>query len=277
MMIKARPHLPVLTRRHNMAPPKPSTGILLAVALLALGIGPAHAVHEASLELLYADSLYAAIARAKLTYLQQAIDAAGLTDILTNSSLDATLLAPTNRAFRRLFDENCQLVVRKDDHDDWEWKHDDDHSWEDDSHKDDEHASWQDSHVSDDSWDDHEDDWEDHHRRLLSAAGARRRAAALCFEALLADAELLAQVLQYHVLPGVVNTTTWPADGGKETVPTLLEGTTLELRKSAKVRTFGEEFKDYKIVGARSDAKIVLGDLPAGSGLIHLIDDVLLP
>ncbi len=142
------------------------------------------------------------------------------------------------------------------------------------------------------------------------------------------------------MLPGVVNTTTWPADGGKETVPTLLEGTTLEVRagpvqhavderralhrgcviswlgearnrwsaraggkqhlapfrapvpqplrfaasssrvrrpliparlllsppslppcrlqlhKSAKVRTFGEEFNDYKIVGARSNAKV---------------------
>lgn len=31
-------------------------------------------MHEASLELPYADSLYAAIARAKLTYLQRAID-----------------------------------------------------------------------------------------------------------------------------------------------------------------------------------------------------------
>ncbi len=32
------------------------------------------------------------------------------------------------------------------------------------------------------------------------------------------------------MLPGVVNTTAWPADGGKETVPALLEGTTLEVR-----------------------------------------------
>lgn len=35
-------------------------------------------MHEASLELPYADSLYAAIARAKLTYLQRAIDVSQL-------------------------------------------------------------------------------------------------------------------------------------------------------------------------------------------------------
>lgn len=69
------------------------------------------------------------------------------------------LCVPADDAFRKLFDENCQLVVGHD-------KHDDDKEWEHDDHKGD---SWQDSHT-DDSWDDHhddDDDWEDHHRRLL--------------------------------------------------------------------------------------------------------------
>ncbi|KAL4440211.1 hypothetical protein ABPG75_003212 [Micractinium tetrahymenae] len=336
--------------------------------------------------------LYAAVARAKLTYLQRAIDAAGLKDVLLNSTLEATLLAPTNDAFRDPFDDECQLAVGHDDWDDHEWEHGhkDDDSWE-HGHRDDD--SWQDSHKDDHS-EDHEDDkgddWqEDRHRRLLdddddddddddrrprpgtaaaraaaarraaalararAAAAARRRRAALarararaafcrrhpracrrgddddkrrrlladhsdehsddhsddhdddkhkphpspspprhpapspphhpahpsdkCFEALLADTKLLAEVLQYHVIPGVVNTTAWPAAGGSETVPALLEGTTLELRKSAAVGPLGEEYEDYRIVAGQTDAKIVLGDLPVGAGLLHIIDDVLLP
>jgi uncharacterized surface protein with fasciclin (FAS1) repeats len=62
----------------------------------------------------FAPSIYDAIVKAKLTYLQRAVDAAGLTEVLSNSTLQATLLAPSNNAFLDLFDD-CDDVLSFDD------------------------------------------------------------------------------------------------------------------------------------------------------------------
>lgn len=77
------------------------------------------------------------------------------------------------------------------------------------------------------------------------------------------DPAVLAAVLLYHVVDGVVPSTAL-SDG--QVVPTL-QGGTLTVDLDAGVR----------IVGSSNAVDVVLADVPAANGVIHVIDAVLLP
>lgn len=77
------------------------------------------------------------------------------------------------------------------------------------------------------------------------------------------DPAVLANVLLYHVVDGVVPSTAL-SDG--QVVPTL-QGGTLTVDLDAGVR----------IVGSSNAVEVVLADVPAANGVIHVIDAVLLP
>jgi len=60
-------------------------------------------------------------------------------------------------------------------------------------------------------------------------------------------------------------------------VSTLLEGQQLRLRMDDDYAEGFEGYEDFEVDGARSSADLVIGDLAAGAGLLHIIDDVLIP
>lgn len=78
--------------------------------------------------------------------------------------------------------------------------------------------------------------------------------------ALMADKPKLASVLKYHVVQGRYTS----ADLAKKGVVTALDGNQLKITSS-----------DHAI--AVNGAKIVNQDIPAGNGIIHIIDTVILP
>lgn len=375
-----------------MAPPKLGVGLVLAAGLFLLCATSAHAQQEANTTL-YATSLYDAIVRSKLTYLQRAVDAAGLTATLSNTTLEATLMAPSNEAFRALFDDDCELdlpaVVGNaeddDDNDDFfddaaddvddgmmgvDDNDDDNDGIDDDMDDDNTRRRLQDDDGNDDDGNDDDDD-DDRPRLTLAARRAAAKRAALraaaakraalraaakraaakraaakrvaarkaaarrafcrrfprrcrkggdddddkrrrllddnvtantttnatatnatttgddddydrCFAALLTDVAMLSKVLQYHVAAGLLPTSAWPTTGAPMMAPTLLANQTLQLSldtdDSDDVGAAGIlEYDDYEVAGARSSAEIIIGDLQAGAGLVHIIDDVLIP
>jgi uncharacterized surface protein with fasciclin (FAS1) repeats len=78
-------------------------------------------------------------------------------------------------------------------------------------------------------------------------------------EALLKDKAKLTQVLTYHVVPGRV----MAADVVKLKSAKTVQGASVDIRAG----------KDVMIDGA----KVVKADVPAGNGVIHVIDTVLMP
>jgi uncharacterized surface protein with fasciclin (FAS1) repeats len=78
-------------------------------------------------------------------------------------------------------------------------------------------------------------------------------------KALLADKEKLTRVLTYHVVPGKV----MAADVAGMSAARTVEGGSLEISTSSGVRV--------------DDATVVKTDIEASSGVIHVIDTVLMP
>ncbi|MCA9364896.1 MAG: fasciclin domain-containing protein [Candidatus Moranbacteria bacterium] len=78
-------------------------------------------------------------------------------------------------------------------------------------------------------------------------------------EALLEDPEKLASILTYHVVPGKVMS----ADVAKITSATTVNGQNVTIDTANGVKI--------------NDAMVVIPDVPASNGVIHVIDTVLLP
>jgi hypothetical protein len=116
-----------------------------------------------------------------------------------------------------------------------------------------------------------DDDDDDRRRRLLQVGGDDDR----CFNTLLSDRELLAKILSYHVIPAIEPTAAWPRTGTRAVA--TLSGATLQLKMDDR----GDRFEDFEIETPGDDndddTEMVLGDLAAGQGLVHIIDEVLIP
>jgi uncharacterized surface protein with fasciclin (FAS1) repeats len=78
-------------------------------------------------------------------------------------------------------------------------------------------------------------------------------------EALLQDPARLRGVLTYHVVPGAVTS----GDVASLSSATTVQGSDLAIDASSGVKV--------------NDAMVVLADVPASNGIIHVIDTVLLP
>jgi transforming growth factor-beta-induced protein len=100
-----------------------------------------------------------------------------------------------------------------------------------------------------------------------AAFAAALEALGVTAEELLANTELLTQVLSYHVVPGYFSAETVVAAAGMEggvNVATLLPGTTVN------VSLDGETVKV-------NEANVVATDVMATNGIVHVIDAVILP
>lgn len=86
-------------------------------------------------------------------------------------------------------------------------------------------------------------------------------------EALLADTELLKQVLSYHVVAGVAAKAADLTNG--QELPTLLEGQDLQVLLQ-RSRVFIETTSGQA-------AKVIKADLPAGKAVVHIVNEVLIP
>ena len=82
---------------------------------------------------------------------------------------------------------------------------------------------------------------------------------------ILADQELLTNILLYHVAPGVFLAADVVAAAPIEALPTLLEGETLSI-----------EVVDGNVV-INGEATVIQTDVLASNGVIHVIDTVLQP
>ncbi|PSC69735.1 beta-Ig-H3 fasciclin [Micractinium conductrix] len=106
--------------------------------------------------------------------------------------------------------------------------------------------------------------------------GDEDSAGKLCsLDQVLADKERLTKILQYHVITQLVPTSAWPAtgDAAPVTVPTLLEGATLQLDTEED-----DGQLELQVDVAGSDAKLTADrDVKVGKSLVHVIDEVLLP
>jgi transforming growth factor-beta-induced protein len=85
------------------------------------------------------------------------------------------------------------------------------------------------------------------------------------FGAILEDQEALTNILLYHVVDGAVDSETVVGLEDGTEVPTLLEGANITV-------TFGEEGEVFV-----NDSQVIIVDVMASNGIIHVIDAVLVP
>ena len=81
-----------------------------------------------------------------------------------------------------------------------------------------------------------------------------------------ANATAVGNLLSYHIVPGVAATAASLTNGQK--LKTALKGGELTVEKTGSMVT---------IVGAGSKASVVKADVPVCHGIVHVIDEVLLP
>lgn len=80
--------------------------------------------------------------------------------------------------------------------------------------------------------------------------------------------EVVLAVLQYHVTAGRQASTTVVPGSGERSITTLL-GETFSVRADASIRD--------GLTGLRNDASIVTADVAASNGVVHVIDQVIVP
>lgn len=90
-------------------------------------------------------------------------------------------------------------------------------------------------------------------------------------EALLADIPTLTRILKYHVHPGIMN----PTRTGR-TLDTLLEGAD-NFPKQLTIKVTNWECESYVFAGQETPAKVIEMGIKCDNGLIHVINEVLLP
>jgi uncharacterized surface protein with fasciclin (FAS1) repeats len=81
-------------------------------------------------------------------------------------------------------------------------------------------------------------------------------------------AEVVLSVLQYHVTAGRQASTAVVPGSGERTITTLL-GETFSVRANGTIRD--------GLTGLRNDASIVTADVAASNGVVHVIDQVIVP
>eukprot|EP01024_Parvocaulis_polyphysoides_P074988 TRINITY_DN967_c0_g1_i1.p3 TRINITY_DN967_c0_g1~~TRINITY_DN967_c0_g1_i1.p3 ORF type:complete len:173 (-),score=43.83 TRINITY_DN967_c0_g1_i1:367-885(-) len=86
------------------------------------------------------------------------------------------------------------------------------------------------------------------------------------FDDLAADTDTLTDVLLYHVVPGV-----------KAMSDDLMDGMELETLADGETLTVNMTSGAVQIVGVGSTAQVIIPDITAGEGVVHVIDAVLLP